>query len=108
MADGFSVAVTRTVDASPGRALEAFTDVAIRERWLPGAPLRQRPTRAALSARFDWSEPASRVIVTIVPKGESRAVVSVAHEQLPDVGEGERLKAAWRTWLGGLKALLEG
>jgi hypothetical protein len=48
------------------------------------------------------------VIVTIVPKGESRAVVSVAHEQLPDVGEGERLKAAWRTWLGGLKALLEG
>lgn len=67
----------------------------------------QRPTRAALSARFDWSDPPSRVIVSVVPKGAGKAVVAVTHEQLPDAESGERLKGAWREWLGALKAALE-
>jgi hypothetical protein len=69
--------------------------------------MRQRPTRAALSARFDWSDPPSRVVVTVVPKGTDKAVVAVGHEQLPDAESGERLKAAWREWLGTLKTVLE-
>ena len=69
--------------------------------------MRRRPTRAALSARFDWSEPSSRVVVNIVPKGDDKAVVAVAHEQLPDAESAERLKVAWRGWLGELKAFLE-
>ncbi len=107
MRDGFSVTATKTVAADAEPALAAFTSVPLRRRWLPDAPLRQRPTRAALSARFDWSDPPSRVIVTVVPKGTAKTLVAVAHEQLPDAETGERLKNAWRGWLGVLKAFLE-
>jgi len=107
MRDGFSVGVTRTVAADAGRALAAFTDEQVRERWFPAAPLRQRPTRAALSARFDWPDPASSVIVTVVPKGVGKTVVADGHDMLPDAEAGERLKTAWRGWLGDLKAMLE-
>jgi uncharacterized protein YndB with AHSA1/START domain len=104
---GFSISVTRTIAASPEQALAAFTSAAIRRRWLPDAPMRQRPTRAALSARFDWSEPASRVVVNVVPKGADKTVVAVAHEQLPDAEAADRLKVAWRQSLGELKAVLQ-
>jgi hypothetical protein len=107
MARGFSIGVTRTVATDPDAALTAFTSVAERRRWLPDAPLRQRPTRAALIARFDWPDPPSRVVVSIVPKGAGKATVVVGHELLPDAESAERLKTAWRAWLGDLKAVLE-
>jgi hypothetical protein len=107
MRDGFSVSATRTVAVDAERALAGFTNAPLRKRWLPDTPMRQRPTRAALTARFDWSDPPSRVVVTVVPKGERKALVSVSHERLPDAEAGERLKAAWREWLGHLKTDLE-
>ena len=106
MGDRYSVSVTRTVAVETERLLAAFTSAPLRRRWLPDAPLRQRPTRAARSARFDWSDPPSRVVVTVAPKGAGKAMVAVAHEQLPDAESAERLKAAWRDSLGKLKALL--
>jgi uncharacterized protein YndB with AHSA1/START domain len=107
MADGFSVSVTRTIAVDPARALEAFTNVELRARWLPDAPLTARPTRAARTARFDWAEPASRVVVVIVPKDPGKATVAIAHERLADSATAEQLKGAWREWLGELKAFLE-
>ena len=107
MRDGFSVTATRTVAADAEQALAAFTSARLRKRWLPGAPMRQRPTRAALSARFDWTEPPSRVLVTVVPKGDGKSLIAVAHEKLPDAESGERLKGAWRQSLTVLKGLLE-
>lgn len=107
MADGFSVSATRTIEVDGEQALAAFTDPAIRRRWLPDADLHQRPTRAALTARFDWSEPSSRIVVSVVPKGSGRAVVAIAHERLPDAETAARLKTAWRESLARLKALLE-
>ncbi len=107
MRDGFSVSVSRTVAVDTERALAAFTSALRRSHWLPDAPMRQRQTRAALSARFDWSDPPSRVVVTVVPKGPGKTLVNVTHEQLPDTESGERLKGAWREWLGVLKVLLE-
>ena len=58
MADGFSVSVTRTVDVGTERALAAFTDPALRARWLPDAPLTQRPTKAALTRAVRLGRPA--------------------------------------------------
>ena len=99
--------MTRTIAVDAERALAAFTSPTLRRRWLPGVQMRQRPTRAALSARFDWSDPSSRMLVTVLRKGADKAVVAVGHERLPDAEAAERLKAAWREWLGVLKALLE-
>ncbi len=108
MADGFSVSVTRTVPVGPEAALDAVTDPVHRERWLPGAPMTPRPTRAKSTARFDWATPASRVVVTVAAKGADKSVVAVSHERLPDAETGERLKASWRTWLDALKGDLAG
>lgn len=107
MRDGFSVSATRTVSAEAEVALTAFTDGDVRRRWLPDAPMRRRPTRAALAARFDWLDPESRVVVGVTPKGAGKVMVAVAHERLPDAQAGERLKQAWRGWLGDLKTYLE-
>ncbi|HET9345717.1 MAG TPA: DUF4287 domain-containing protein [Candidatus Limnocylindrales bacterium] len=107
MADGFSVSATRTIGAEPEQILKAFTDAAVRKRWLPGAPMRQRPTRAALTARFDWAEPKSRVVVIVGEKGTGKAVVTVTCEQVPDADAAEALKARWRASLSELKAMLE-
>lgn len=107
MGDGFSISVTRTVAADPAAALDAFTATSGRQRWLPDAPMRQRPTRAKSTARFDWDEPPSRVVVTVVPKGTDKTLVAVAHEKLPDAAAAARFKIAWREWLGALKAVLE-
>jgi len=107
MADGFRVSVSRTVTVPPDRALAAFVDDATLRRWLPGAPMEPRPTRAKLTARFDWSDPPSRVVVNIARKGIDRSIVAVTHERLPDAAVAERLKAGWRDRLGHLKAFLE-
>jgi hypothetical protein len=69
--------------------------------------MRQRPTRAAHTARFDRSDPPSRVVVSVVPKSDARTTVAVSHEQLPDAGTAARLKLDWRDWLGTLKEVLE-
>lgn len=108
MRDGFSISATKTVAVDAERALAAFTNGPLRKRWLPDAPMRLRPTRAALSARFDWADPPSRIVVTAVPKGEGKTLVAVAHEQLPDAEAGERLKRSWHEWLGQMKTVLEG
>ena len=107
MGSGFNISVTRTIAVDAERLLAAFTIPAIRARWLPDAELRQRPTRAASSARFDWSDPPSRVVVTAIPKDAQRATIALQHERLPDGETAERLKAAWREWLGVLKDVLE-
>lgn len=106
-ADGFSISVTRTIDTAPERALEAFTSASLRARWLPDAPMRQRPNKATLVARFDWADPESRLVVAIVSKGD-RSTVAIAHERIRDAATADRLKLAWRGWLGDLKTLLEG
>jgi hypothetical protein len=106
MAKGYAVGVSRTIRVEAVMALAAFTDVTIRERWLPGAPMTQRRTTAANGARFDWADPPSRIVVSVDPKGD-RTTVWVSHEQLPDGATADVQKAAWRTRLAALKATLE-
>ena len=103
MADGFQVAVTRTVGADAERTLAAFVEAAERAAWLP-QPMTQRPTRAALTARFDWPDPASRVVVALTRRPDGRTVVSITHEKLPDADAAERYRTAWRHWLDALRA----
>ena len=107
MTNGFSVSATKTVFVPPAVALEAFTNAAIRAEWLRDGDLRPRPTRAARNIPFDWDEPPSRVVVSVVPKGDDRALVSVTHEQLPDARTAARLKVEWRERLAHYKRVVE-
>jgi hypothetical protein len=107
MTDGITVAVTRTVAADPDAALAAFTDPAIRRRWLGDVDVEQRRTTAAGGARFDWPEPPSRLVVQVLPKANGRSTVAIAHERLPDGDAAAQEKAAWRDRLAALKGILE-
>lgn len=104
---GFSVSASRTIAVGADRLLAAFTDPAVRRCWLPDVEMELRPTKAAMTARFHWREPDSRVVVTVAARGERKATVVVTHEQLPGAGAVEEVKAAWRDRLGELKKLLE-
>lgn len=103
----YQVGVTRTIRAGAEAVLAAFTDPAERERWLPGAVLARRPSRAAGVARFDWADPASRLVVFVEPKGASKATVSLAHERLPDPEAVTTLRRYWQDRLDTLQAQLE-
>ena len=90
------------------RLFAAFADPELRERWLPGDRLRERTSQPARTARFDWGDGATRVVVGFTAKGEAKSQVDLAHERLPDARAADRARADWRERLAALKALLEG
>jgi uncharacterized protein YndB with AHSA1/START domain len=106
--DGFAVGASKTVAVPVGRLFEAFDDEALRERWLPGADLRLRTATAPRTARYDWEDGSTRVIVGFDDMGKAKSRVAVSHERLPDADSADEMKAWWRERLAGLKSLLEG
>jgi uncharacterized protein YndB with AHSA1/START domain len=104
----FNVNATRTVAVPVKRLYNAFVDVKLRERWLPGAPLRERTVLPGRSIRFDWEDGTSRVIVGFSTRHEGKSVVALSHERLPDAGSAAQKKSYWRERLAVLKELLEG
>lgn len=106
-ADGFTITATKTVAVPVEELYDAFTDDALRERWLPGAQLRERTATRPRSARFDWADDGTRVVVTFVAKEERKGMVALSHERIAGAEEAERLKVFWRERIGVLKAALE-
>jgi uncharacterized protein YndB with AHSA1/START domain len=104
---GFSVTAQKTVAVPVDRLFEAFVDESLRRRWLPEGELRERTATKPKSARFDWGDGQTRVVVGFTAKDEAKSVVSLEHERLPDAEEAERMKAFWRDRAGALKELLE-
>ncbi|HEY7463895.1 MAG TPA: hypothetical protein VH987_05565 [Candidatus Limnocylindria bacterium] len=104
----FSATATRTLAAPVVDVLEAVTDAGLRERWLPRAPLVERPTRAERTARFDWDGDGSRVVFWFEDLGDAKSRVAMEHERLADVEEVGRMKAYWRAAMLRLKEHVEG
>jgi uncharacterized protein YndB with AHSA1/START domain len=106
--NGFSVTASKTVAVPVDRLYDAFVDPAQRARWLPGADLRERTVTRPRSARFDWGDGATRLIVGFEAKGPGKSTASLEHERLPDGAEADRVRAFWRERVAALKELLEG
>ena len=106
--EGFAVTVSRTIAVPAGRLYEAFVEESVRERWLPGARMRERTATKPKSARFDWDDGSSRVNVTFLEKGETKSTVALEHSRLADSEDRERMKAGWRERLAALSSGLEG
>jgi uncharacterized protein YndB with AHSA1/START domain len=106
--DGFAVGASKTVAVPVERLFEAFEDETLRERWLPGADLHLRTATAPRTARYDWEDGSTRVVVGFDDMGEAKSRVAVSHERLPDADAAEGMKAWWRERLVELKSLLEG
>jgi hypothetical protein len=107
MKDGFAITASKTVGVPVDVLERAFTNPDERGRWLGAAELHQRKTTAARTARYDWEDGTTRVIVGFREKGEGRSVIALSHERLPDADTGEALKEYWRQALVVLKAHLE-
>ena len=90
------------------RLFDAFVDESSRARWMPDGRLRERTATRPRSARFDWADGRTRVVVDFEAKGEAKSTVSLEHARLADAAEAERMKAYWRDRVSALKAQLEG
>jgi Domain of unknown function (DUF4287) len=99
-ADGFSITASKTVAVPVERLYDAFLERA------PGE-LRERTATRPKSARFDWGDGATRVVVGFEAKGDAKSLVALEHERLPDADEAERMKAYWRERVTALKKELE-
>jgi uncharacterized protein YndB with AHSA1/START domain len=107
-ADGFAITASKTVAVPVDRLYDAFVDASLRERWLPDGRLRERTATKPKSARFDWGDGETRVVVGFTPKGDAKSVVDIEHARLPNAAEAERMKAYWRERVAALKEVLEG
>ncbi|WP_449061706.1 hypothetical protein [Planomonospora algeriensis] len=103
----FSVSASKTVAVPAERVTEAFTDEALRARWLPDAPFGVRTARPGRSVTADW-EGRAAVTVHLVAKGPDRTQLSLQHGKLPDAGSAAAMKAYWRERVAVLKQVLEG
>jgi hypothetical protein len=104
---GFSATASKTVAVPVERLFDAFMDESLRGSWLPSADLRERTATRPRSARFDWEDGRTRVVVGFDSKGEAKSSVGLAHEKLANAEESERMKAFWRQRLSVLKSRLE-
>jgi Domain of unknown function (DUF4287) len=103
----FSASASKTVAVPVERLFAAFVDPALRARWLPRAELRERTSQPGRSARFDWEDGATRLVVGFTAKGEAKSQVALEHERLPDAEAAEKTRAYWREHLVALKEMLE-
>jgi hypothetical protein len=105
--EGFSITASKTVAVPVERLYDAFVDGSLRTRWLPDGELRARTATKPKSARFDWGDGETRVIVGFEAKGEAKSTVALEHERLADAEEAERMKGYWRARVTTLKEVLE-
>jgi hypothetical protein len=105
--DGFTVYASKTVGVPLDDLFAAFTDDALRERWLADGSMSLRTAQPGKVARFDWDGGPTRILVTFEAKAASRSTAYVAHEKLPDAEVAEVAKAQWKKRVAALKTFLE-
>ena len=72
MKDGWTINASRTINAAVGELFDAFEDLDVRRRWLPDAELSTRTATRPKSARYDWEDGSTRVVVAFEAKGSQR------------------------------------
>lgn len=87
-ADGFAITASKTVAVPVERLFDAFVDEPLRGRWLPDGELRERTATKPKSARFDWGDGETRIIVGFIAKGDAKSTVALEHARLADAGGG--------------------
>jgi uncharacterized protein YndB with AHSA1/START domain len=104
--EGFEISVSRTIEASVGKAFKAWTDEKTRKQWLP-ANLTIRKATANKSLRIVWEDGQTGLAVNFYPKGNSKSQVVAQHSKLPDAKGAAKMKKFWSQALDRLKALIE-
>jgi len=103
----FSVTASKTVAVPLDTLFDAFVNARQRSRWLTDGKMSLRTSQPGYTARFNWEDGSTRVIVGFIDKGPSKSNVALAHERLADADEAETTKAMWKEQLASLKSFLE-
>jgi len=104
--DGFSASASKTFQANLERLYGAWNDPALREMWLPGAPLQVRRSTDGKSMRITWTLGNSNVDVNFYAKGPDKSMVQIEHSKLSDAEAVAAQKAFWSEGLERLNAWL--
>jgi hypothetical protein len=105
--EGFAASATRTVAVPVERLFDAVVEESQRRSWLPDGELSERTSTRPKSARFNWGDGTTRVMVAFHSKGEEKSTMALQHVRLRDGDEAERMKAYWRKRVSALKEELE-
>lgn len=107
MPGGYEISRSRTLAAAVAQVYEAWTDEAMRRRWLPGLDLEPRTARPNKSARFGLDD-GTNIEVSLTEKGAEKTTVTVRHNKLRDGDASEHWKAYWVEALGRLGEFVAG
>ena len=107
-ADGYTIYASKTVRVPIEVLFEAFVAEDMRRQWLTDGTMSLRTSVANKTARFDWGDGTTRILVTFDAKEPMKSSAHVSHERLPDETVAEVAKAQWKKRVSGLKAILEG
>ena len=101
---GFRTTKSRTIGIPLGDVYEAFSDPALRKRWLPGdAVIKSASPKKRV--RLAWKD-GSSAIVGFYARGESKSLVAVEHGDFPDKATADAMKAKWSELLDRLSNLV--
>jgi uncharacterized protein YndB with AHSA1/START domain len=103
----FEVGASKTVAAPVDDVFEAFVNARQRNRWLTDGKMKLRTSEPGRTARFDWEDGSSRVVVTFDEKSSAKATVAVQHQQLTGAKNAQKTKELWRERLNELKSYVE-
>jgi hypothetical protein len=96
---------SRTFPVAVERLFEAFSEPALRERWLPAPGLKVSKATPAKYVHMRWTDGA-HVEVVLVHKGAGKAQAAIQHEDLADAAAVEERKLFWSERLNALSELL--
>jgi hypothetical protein len=105
-AEGFEVSVSKTFPLPVEAVWEAVSTPERRVEWVGDVELDERSSRAPRYARFEVPGDASRVLLSVDPKGEAKSTLTVTHGRLADGEAVEARRAFWREHLAILAARL--
>ena len=92
---GYSASVSRTIAAPVGKLYKAWTDAAVRHRWLGSAKFTITTATRNKSLRIKWHEGDTRVGVGFYPKGSRRCQMSLQHDRLASSAQVTQKKDYW-------------
>ena len=105
--EGYQVSASKTLDVPVATLYAAWTDEAMRARWLKRKSLAIRGATPPKTIHITWTGKSS-VEARFYTRGQARSQVTVQHSKLASAEEGEKMKAYWASALDRLKRVLEG
>ena len=104
--DGYSVGVTKTIASSVSGLYKATADAAARKKWFPRGAFELSSQTKDKYFRGAWKK-GPRLEVGFYAKGDGKAQIALAVSKLPSKADVETERAAWKSALSKLQAMLE-